>query len=73
MIVSGRIAGMEEELKNLGADYLISTEQKDKDFIKELEQVNENTPFDIVLDYLWGHSSELIISHLSGKGFDSYA
>lgn len=73
VIVAGRVKDREEELKSLGADQFISTEQEDEAFIKQLKQMNEGIPLDIVIDYLWGRSAELIINHLAGEGVNNFA
>jgi NADPH:quinone reductase-like Zn-dependent oxidoreductase len=68
IIVTGR---NEETLQNLlaiGADEIISLKQDDQAIIAQLKAIQENTPVDIILDYLWGHTAELIFSFLKGKG-----
>lgn len=68
VIVTGR---NEETLQNLlaiGADEIISLKQDDQAIIAQLKAIQENTPVDIILDYLWGHTAELIFSFLKGKG-----
>jgi NADPH:quinone reductase-like Zn-dependent oxidoreductase len=68
IIVTGR---NEERLKGLlalGADEIIPLKQDDDQFILQLKKIHANTPIDVILDYLWGHSAELILSSLKGKG-----
>jgi NADPH:quinone reductase-like Zn-dependent oxidoreductase len=68
IIVTGR---NEETLKILltsGADEIISLKQDDEQFISQLAAINNNTPIDIIIDYLWGHTAELMLSSLKGKG-----
>ncbi|MEP6803269.1 MAG: zinc-binding alcohol dehydrogenase family protein, partial [Flavobacterium sp.] len=42
--------------------------QDDEAIITQLKAIQQNTPIDIILDYLWGHSAELLFSFLKGKG-----
>jgi NADPH:quinone reductase-like Zn-dependent oxidoreductase len=64
VIVTGRNPEILEELKLLGADDTISLKQEDQTVINYLKTVHGQTPIDIVLDYLWGHPMELILSAL---------
>lgn len=60
IIVTGRNEEILKELKGLGADEVISLKQDDESIIEQLQQIHNNSPIDIVLDYLWGHPVELI-------------
>lgn len=68
IIVTGRIENRQQELFDLGADELISTEQDEAVFKKEIQRLNRENPVDIVLDYLWGRPAEIIIQTLGGDG-----
>jgi NADPH:quinone reductase-like Zn-dependent oxidoreductase len=68
IIVTGRNEKTLQNLLGLGADEIISLKQDDESFISQLKEIHKNTPIDIVLDYLWGHSAELILSILKGNG-----
>lgn len=68
IIVTGRNEKTLQNLLELGADEIISLKQDDESFISQLKEIHKNTPIDIVLDYLWGHSAELILSILKGNG-----
>lgn len=57
-----------ESLLKLGADEIISLKQNDQEILNQLKAIKKNTPIDIVLDYLWGHSAELIFASLKGNG-----
>ncbi|PKB17807.1 zinc-binding alcohol dehydrogenase family protein [Flavobacterium sp. 5] len=68
IIVTGRNEQTLKTLLDLGADeYLILT-QTDEDFISQFKIIHANTPIDIIIDYLWGHSAELILNSLKGNG-----
>ncbi|OXE95616.1 NADPH:quinone reductase-like Zn-dependent oxidoreductase [Flavobacterium araucananum] len=68
IIVTGRNEKTLQSLLALGADEIISLKQDDQSIINQLKTIQQNTPIDIVLDYLWGHSAELIFAFLKGKG-----
>ncbi|KQX00622.1 zinc-binding alcohol dehydrogenase family protein [Flavobacterium sp. Root420] len=68
IIVTARNEKTFQKLLELGADEIISLKQDDETIIKKLKEVHLNTPIDIVLDYLWGHPAELILSALKGNG-----
>jgi len=68
IIVTGRNEKTLQNLLELGADEIISLKQDDESFTSQLKEIHKNTPIDIVLDYLWGHSAELILSILKGNG-----
>jgi len=68
IIATGRNLQSLQKLLKLGADEIVSTDQADQDFISQLKQTHNITPFDIVIDYLWGHSAELILELLKGTG-----
>jgi len=68
IIVTGRNEETLQALLALGADEIISVKQEDEKFISRLQEIHNNTPIDIIIDYLWGHTAELILSSLKGKG-----
>lgn len=68
VIVTGRNEETLQSLLALGADEIISVRQTDEQFLSQLKETHTNTPIDIVIDYLWGHTAELILSSLKGKG-----
>ncbi len=68
IIVTGRNEKTLQNLLELGADEIISLKQDEESFTSQLKEIHKSTPIDIVLDYLWGHSAELILSILKGNG-----
>ena len=68
IIVTGRNEETLQALLALGADEIISLKQDDEKFIAQLKEIHNNTPVDIIIDYLWGHTAELILASLKGKG-----
>jgi NADPH:quinone reductase-like Zn-dependent oxidoreductase len=68
IIVTGRNEKTLQSLLELGANEIISLQQDDESIIKQLKEIHQNTPIAIILDYLWGHSAELIFTALKGNG-----
>jgi NADPH:quinone reductase-like Zn-dependent oxidoreductase len=68
IIVTGRNEKTLQALLALGADEIISVTQDDEQFISQLKEIHNNTPIDIIIDYLWGHTAENIFAALKGKG-----
>ncbi|WP_431214154.1 quinone oxidoreductase family protein [Puia sp. P3] len=66
VIATGRNPESLNELAGLGADQTISLSQAD--FQQVLAAIHAATPIDIVIDYLWGHSAEMILGCLKGNG-----
>ena len=72
IIATGRSEAALEKLKQLGADITISLKQDDEAIVKQLKDIHSSTPVDIVIDYLWGHPAELIITALKGSGLQGF-
>ena len=68
IIVTGRNEETLQALLALGADKIISVKQDNEQFISQLKEIHINTPIDIIIDYLWGHTAELIFAALKGNG-----
>lgn len=68
VIVTGRNEKTLQSLLKLGADEFVLLKQNEESLISQLKEIHQNTPIDIVLDYLWGHSAEIILSVLKGYG-----
>jgi NADPH:quinone reductase-like Zn-dependent oxidoreductase len=68
VIVTGRNKQSLKELLLSGADELISVTQTDEEFIAAIKKVHAESPLDIVIDYLWGHTAEMILASLKGRG-----
>ncbi len=68
VIATGRNPQSLAELKRLGADETISLLQTDEDITAQLRQIHQATPLNVIIDYLWGHTAELILGVLKGDG-----
>ncbi|MEO6904207.1 MAG: zinc-binding alcohol dehydrogenase family protein [Bacteroidia bacterium] len=68
VIATGRNEETLKELLSLGADEIISVQQDDESFISQIKSSHNKNQIDVVIDYLWGHSAELILNALKGNG-----
>ncbi|MDQ1098259.1 MULTISPECIES: quinone oxidoreductase family protein [Chryseobacterium] len=68
VIATGRNESALQSLSALGADSIVSLTTSDEEFKRNISDIHAETPIDIVLDYLWGHSVENILSALKGDG-----
>ncbi len=68
VVATGRNQQSLDELRLLGADEVISVMQDDESFKAQLTDIHQTTPIDIVIDYLWGHTAEMILACLKGNG-----
>ncbi|HTI94849.1 MAG TPA: zinc-binding alcohol dehydrogenase family protein [Puia sp.] len=68
VIATGRNPRSLDELRGLGADEVISVEQSDEEFTARLKELHRQTPFNVIVDYLWGHTAEMILAALKGSG-----
>lgn len=68
VIATGRNEQSLAKLTSLGADTVVSLKAADEAIVEELKAVQLVTPVDIVIDYLWGHSVELLLKALKGAG-----
>jgi NADPH:quinone reductase-like Zn-dependent oxidoreductase len=68
IIATGRNEQSLQELLTLGADEIISLKQDNETFVSQIRNIHTQSPVDVVIDYLWGHSAEMILSALKGRG-----
>jgi len=68
IIATGRNAQSLKELLTLGADEILSIQQADEEFTARLSQIHRITPINVIVDYLWGHTAELILASMKGDG-----
>ncbi|SDI69022.1 quinone oxidoreductase family protein [Chryseobacterium jejuense] len=72
IIVTGRNEESLQALRELGADEVVSLQLNDEDFKKKIKEIHSESPIDIVIDYIWGHSVEMILSAFKGDGTFSH-
>jgi NADPH:quinone reductase-like Zn-dependent oxidoreductase len=68
VIVTGRNQQSLNELLTLGADDFIAVGQHDDSFKEQLKTIHAQTPIDVIIDYLWGHTAEMILCCIQGNG-----
>lgn len=71
IITTGRNQDSLEKTKRLGATKTVSLQQDEDAIIKQLKNIHQQTPIDLVIDYLWGNPMETVIKALEGGGMDS--
>lgn len=72
IIVTGRNEESLQALRELGADEIVSLHLSDEDFKNRIKEIHSESPVDIVIDYIWGHSVEMILSAFKGDGTFSH-
>lgn len=68
VIVTGRNQASLHDLLSLGADEIVSVLQNDEGFQAQLASIHAATPIDVIIDYLWGHTAEMILTCVKGNG-----
>jgi NADPH:quinone reductase-like Zn-dependent oxidoreductase len=68
VIATGRNEQSLQDLLDLGADEIISVKQEDEKLLAQLKETHKKLPIDVIIDYLWGHTAEMILAGLMGKG-----
>jgi NADPH:quinone reductase-like Zn-dependent oxidoreductase len=68
VIVTGRNPKSLNDLLTLGGDEVVSVLQDDEQFMSQLKAAHAENPIDIIIDYLWGHTAEMILASLKGDG-----
>jgi NADPH2:quinone reductase len=68
VIALGRNAQVLSELPQLGADVTISLNQPEQDLIEAIARAASDSGIDVIIDYLWGRPTEMVIAALTHKG-----
>lgn len=66
VVAAGRNMRLLETLPGLGADAIIALDQSDRELTAAFVREAGQSPFDIILDYLWGHPTEVLLDALTG-------
>ena len=66
VVAAGRNASILETLPDLGADATIALDQSDPELTNAFSREAGHQRFDIVLDYVWGHPTEVLLDALTG-------
>ena len=68
VIALGRNAQVLSQLPQLGADVTISLNQPEQELIEAISRAASNSGIDVIIDYLWGHPTEMVIAALARQG-----
>ena len=66
VVAAGRNAAVLETLPDLGADATVALGQPDQDVAAAFIRAGGGKRFDVVLDYLWGHPTEVLLGAMTG-------
>jgi len=66
VVAAGRNERILQTLASLGADATIALSQSDEDLALAFRREALRRHFDIVLDYVWGHPTEVLLAALTG-------
>lgn len=66
VVAAGRNAHVLQTLTDLGADATIALDQPDRDLAASFAREAGRKRFDVVLDYVWGHPTEVLLDALTG-------
>jgi len=66
VVAAGRNKDILETLPDLGADATITFDEGDQELIAAYIREASHKRFDIVLDYVWGHPTEILLNALTG-------
>jgi NADPH:quinone reductase-like Zn-dependent oxidoreductase len=67
VVAAGRNADVLRHLLARGADAAISLDQPDDTLSAAFARAADQQPFDIILDYVWGHAAEVLLGALTGN------
>jgi len=68
VIATGRNVQLLQNLLKLGADEIIGITTDNSAFLSQVKQRHQEKPIDVIIDYLWGCTAELLLSSLMGQG-----
>ena len=57
------------KLRTIGADETIQLDQSDDELKKEFARSAGDDGFDVIIDYLWGHPTEVLIAAITKSEF----
>jgi NADPH2:quinone reductase len=66
VVAAGRNEQVLRTLNDLGADATIHLDQPDKELTEAFIREAGHRPFDVIIDYLWGHPTEVLLGALTG-------
>jgi NADPH:quinone reductase-like Zn-dependent oxidoreductase len=73
VVAAGRNEEVLRTLNDLGADATIQLDQSDKELTEAFLREARHKPFDVIIDYLWGHPTEVLLAALTGHDLKAEA
>jgi NADPH:quinone reductase-like Zn-dependent oxidoreductase len=73
VVAAGRNEQVLRTLNDLGADATIHLNQSDKELAEAFIREFSHKPFDVIIDYLWGHPTEVLLDALTGHDLKAEA
>jgi NADPH2:quinone reductase len=73
VVAAGRNEQVLRTLNDLGADATIHLDQPDKELAEAFIREVGHKPFDVIIDYLWGHPTEVLLDALTGHDLKAEA
>jgi NADPH:quinone reductase-like Zn-dependent oxidoreductase len=73
IIALGRNPQILNTLQGLGADTVLSLEQSDEELVKAIARAVGDTGVDVIIDFLWGHPTEVVVEAITRKGLTHVA
>jgi len=71
VVAAGRNEQVLKTLPDLGADAIINLDQPDPQLTADFTREAKHGHFDIILDYLWGHPTEVLLAALTGHDLNA--
>jgi NADPH2:quinone reductase len=69
VVAAGRNESVLKGLRQLGADSVVSLAASDEELETTLAKEGDKGGYDVALDYLWGHPTEVLLNAMTRKGF----
>ena len=69
VVAAGRNERVLSSLRDLGADAMVRIDQPIQDLQDAFAREAGNSAFDVIVDYLWGHSTEALLAAITRKEF----
>jgi NADPH:quinone reductase-like Zn-dependent oxidoreductase len=69
VVGAGRSLTVLNTLRSLGCDAIICISQPEQDLKESFTREAGETGFNVIIDYLWGHPTELLLNAMTQKGF----
>jgi len=69
VVAAGRNARVLETLPGLGADAIIDLTRSDAEIVQAFQREAGDKGYDVIVDYVWGHPTELLLAALTRGEF----